>query len=213
MDGTQLGVPDVYNAEIAFTEPNYTAQCLAAQQDHVQAVLVLDAGTILAKVAGDCAQQGYHPIFLQEGLGFTSLVLSTPALSKNTWEQFNDLPYTTNAPEVQAMNTAVDKYYPGLRSNVNVWGEFPAMGWLSGLLLSDAVKAGGLTASGTPSSAEVVMGLQSLKGDTLDGWSPPLTFVAGQDHHVDCWYTEQIKNAVPSLANNGQTTCESGSSS
>jgi hypothetical protein len=37
--------------------------------------------------------------------------------------------------------------------------------------------------------------------------------VSKVDYHVDCWYTEQIKNAVPSLAYNGQTTFESGSSS
>ena len=111
------------------------------------------------------------------------------------------------------MNTTVDKYYPGLRKNVDVFSEYSAMGWISGLLLNDAVKAGGLTPSETPTSAEITKGLESLKGDTLDGWSPPLTFAAGQDHHVDCWFTEQIKNGVPSLANGGQTTCENGSSS
>jgi branched-chain amino acid transport system substrate-binding protein len=48
-----------------------------------------------------------------------------------------------------------------------------------------AVKAGGLTPSTTPSPGEIVTGLQSLKGDTLDGWSPPLTFAAGQPHKTD----------------------------
>jgi branched-chain amino acid transport system substrate-binding protein len=211
--GKQLGVPNIYNAEIAFTEPTYTAQCLAAQQNHVQSILILDSATILAKVASNCAQQGYDPTYLEEGLGYTNVVLSSSALSKNVWEQFNNLPFTSTAPEVQAMNTAVDKYYPGLRKNVDVFSEYSAMGWISGLLLRDAVKAGGLTPSETPTSAEITKGLESLKGDTLDGWSPPLTFAAGQDHHVDCWFTEQIKNAVPSLANGGKTTCESGSSS
>lgn len=41
----RTGVADVYNAEISFTEPTYTAQCEAAQQDHAQAIFVADGST------------------------------------------------------------------------------------------------------------------------------------------------------------------------
>jgi len=208
----KLGVPLIYSAVISFTEPNYTAQCVAAQQAHVQSVLIGHSASVLAKVATDCARQGYKPIYIEEGLGFTNLVLSSTDLNRNLWEQFNNLPFTANTPEVQAMNTAVDKYYPGLRKS-SIISELSAMAWISGLLLRDAVKAGGLTPSGTPSAAEIKTGLESLKGDTLDGWSPPLTFAAGQNHSVDCWFTEHIVNGVPTILNNGQTTCVNGSSS
>jgi branched-chain amino acid transport system substrate-binding protein len=46
----------------------------------------------------------------------------------------------------------------------------------------------------TPTAADLVKGLQSLKGDTLDGWAPPLTFAAHQPHPVDCWFTTEVKN-------------------
>jgi branched-chain amino acid transport system substrate-binding protein len=111
------------------------------------------------------------------------------------------------------MNTALDKYYPGLRHNPNTFSEQSAGSWVSGLLLRDAVKAGGLGPSDTPSSAEIVKGLQSLKGDTLDGWAPPLTFAAGQAHHVPCWFTGHLQNGVNTLANGGKVTCQNGSSS
>jgi branched-chain amino acid transport system substrate-binding protein len=111
------------------------------------------------------------------------------------------------------MNAAVDKYYPGLRQNPNLWGEFVVLSWPSGLLLEHAVKAGGLGPSDTPSPAEIIKGLQSLKGDTLDGWAPPLTFPAGQPHPVDCWFTARMHNGVSALVNNGQLTCANGSSS
>jgi branched-chain amino acid transport system substrate-binding protein len=110
------------------------------------------------------------------------------------------------------MNTAVDKYYPGLRNNPN-WSESGAIAWASGILLEDAVKAGGLTSSGTPSNTEVVNGLVALKGDTLQGWAPTgLTFAAGQPHPVDCWYTVVVKNGNVSLTNGGKPTCKTGSS-
>jgi hypothetical protein len=75
--------------------------------------------------------------------------------------------------------------------------------------LEGAVKAGGLGPSGTPSPAEIVKGLNSLKGDTLDGWYRPLTFTAGQPHTENCWYTVHLRNGTPMLVNNGQLTCKS----
>jgi branched-chain amino acid transport system substrate-binding protein len=207
-----FGIPDVYNAEIAFTAPNYTAQCVVAQEHHAQSVFIADGSTILSRVATDCAHQGYNPIYVQEGEGYTNS-LTSGAISRNLWSEWDNLPYFADTPAVQAMNAAVDKYYPGIRNNANNWSELAAGAWPSGLLLEDAAKAGGLTASDTPSAAEIVTGLESLKGDTLDGWAPPLTFPAGKPHPIDCWFTGKVENGVPSVANNGQVTCQHGSTS
>ena len=87
------------------------------------------------------------------------------------------------------------------------------MGWISGLLLRDAVKGSGIGTGGTPSAAAITKGLDSLKGDTLDGWSPPLTFTAGKTHPIDCWFISQVKNGTPMLVNSGKVDCESGVSS
>ena len=64
---------------------------------------------------------------------------------KNTlWAQFNYLPYFATSAPVKEMNAAVDKYFPGLRSNVTDWTQQGVGAWPSGILLEDAVKAGGL---------------------------------------------------------------------
>jgi branched-chain amino acid transport system substrate-binding protein len=210
--GKQLGVPVVYSAEVAMSAPNYTAQCVAAQQAHVTSIFIGDSPGILARVASDCAQQGYNPIWLEEGEG-QSPQLFSGAISKNLWAEFNDIPFYANTPAVQAMNAAVDKYYPGLRTNPLTWNELASYSWPSGILLEDAVKAGGLTASDTPSAAEIVKGLESLHGDTLQGMAPPLSFPAGQPHPINCWFTSKIVNGVKTVVNNGQVTCQNGSSS
>ena len=51
-------------------------------------------------------------------------------------------------------------------------------------------------------------GLDTIKGNTLDGMAPPLTFKAGQVHDVNCWFTARVENGVPTLVNGGQVTCE-----
>ncbi len=212
--GSKYGVPVVYNGEVAATAPNYTAQCLAAQQAHASAIFIGDASVVIARIGQNCAQQNYYPTYITEGEGFANVLLTAPGISKNLWSEYSTIPFwDTSVPAVQTMNAAVDKYYPGIRNNNQTWSEEGAESWAAGLLLRDAVKAGGLTASATPSASEIVTGLDSLKNDNLDGMAPPLSFTAGQPHQIDCWFTAKVANGTPSMVNNGQVTCSNGSSS
>ena len=85
------GVPLVYTAEIAATAPNYTAQCLAAQQAHISTLFVADGPTVLERVASNCSQQGYHPTYVTEGLGFSTELNNAPGLT-NMWDEYGEPP-------------------------------------------------------------------------------------------------------------------------
>jgi branched-chain amino acid transport system substrate-binding protein len=208
--GKQAGVPMVYATSISATSPNYTAECLAAKQKNIKYMIIEDPSAIIARVATDCDRQGYDPTYVIGGGSFGPLFETTPGLKASTWSYWPNLPYWDNKNQsVQAMSAAVQKYYPGLETNAAIWSGTSPLSWPSGILLEDAVKAGGLGPNDTPSAAEVVKGLESLKGDTLDGWSPPLTFAAGKPHPVDCWFTGRVDNGVPELVNNSQLTCSS----
>ena len=208
--GAQLGVPVTYNAEISATAPNYAAQCLAAQQKHVGAFFIGEPATITIRVAGSCAQQGYEPVYVIEGFGFSLQVAASPGLKDKLWVEFPTLPFFADNPAVQSANAAIDKYFPGVRQNSTLYSQQDFMAWASGVLLADAVKAGGLGPSDPPSPAEVIKGLESLHGDTLGGLAPPLTFTAGQPHNINCWFTARVQGAQPALVNNGQVTCQQG---
>jgi branched-chain amino acid transport system substrate-binding protein len=208
----KFGAPLIYKAAISATAPNYTAQCVAAQQAGVQAINNGDIDSVFERVATDCARQGYHPVYLSSGNSYESSMLSAPGIKDDSWYNSGNLPLWASNPQVQAMNAAVNKYYPGQVGKPNTWaGESTVSTWASGLLLADAVKAGGLTATDTPTAAEITRGLEALKGDTLDGLAPPLTFAAGQPHPIHCWFTFRIQNGVPSMGNGGNVTCEPAS--
>lgn len=207
----KFGPPLTYSISISSTAPNYSAQCLAAQQKHLDALIVEEGATQMAKVTADCAQQGFKPTYVG-GDSFGPLMLTTPGMKDNSWWALNNVPDIANTPAVRAMKSALDKSYPGLITNPQEWQNNDVGAWASGVLLSDAVKAGGLAPGATPTVAEVVKGLQSLKGDTLDGLSPPLTFAAGQPHPIDCWFTIRVQNGVESVLNNGKVTCGTTSS-
>ncbi len=206
--GQQLGLPVVYNAEISATAPNYTAQCVAAQQKGVKSVFIGDASAIIVRVATDCAQQGYTPIYVQEAGGMSLSEASAPGLKSTLQLESPTLPFFATTSAVQASNAAMDKYFPGVRENNNVFTQDAFTLWISGKLLQDAIKAGGLTASGTPSAAEVTTGLQSLNGDTVGGLTSPLTFPAGQAHNVNCWFTARVSGGTATATNNNQPTCQ-----
>jgi branched-chain amino acid transport system substrate-binding protein len=191
--GQQVGVPVVYSASIAATAPNYTAQCVAAKQDGVKAIFIGDSLSVIARVASDCSQQGYNPIYVTEGTGFTNQALTAPGLENSLWSSYPILPYFSDASAVTAMNTVLDKYYPGLTHSTLTWSEVAAQAWTAGLLLAQAVKNAGATASQPVSTAMITQGLDKVSNETLGGFSPPLTFTAGKPHPVDCWYTGRVQ--------------------
>lgn len=210
--GQKLGIPEVYTASVSMTAPNYTAQCLAAQQQHVSAVFIGDSTPTIARITSDCNKQGYDPIYVTEGTGFSMLLASAPGAKDHLWSDYPIMPFWAKAPEVQALDSAMAKYYPGLTSNTTTWSEFAAQTWTAGLLIEHAVKESGIGTSGTPTAAAMTKGLDSIKNDNLGGWSPSLTFTAGQPHSVDCWFTARVQNGTPSLVNGAKQTCENGSS-
>ncbi len=201
----KLGMPFSVALEISASAPNYTAACISAQQAHASSIFVADAYPEVVKVAADCAKQGYHPIWVADGLDLAPSFATIPG---GLYANVTNVPYFANTPANQTMNAAFDKYFPGLR-NSSTFSEGTASMWDSGLLFVDAAKAGGLGANGSaPTSAQLIKGLQSLHGDTLDGTAPPLTFTAGQPHPVDCWFEALMKNGKSSLPIGTQTVCE-----
>lgn len=205
--GAALGVPVVYAASISATAPNYTAQCLAAKQAGSTAVFLADSTAVNDRVASDCSQQGYDPIYITEGTGYQDLVLTTPGMKDKLWLSFPMLPYFSTDPAVQAMNSALDKYSPGLRHNAQTWSEFGSEAWAAGLLLQAAAKNADLASVSSVTAADFTRGLNMISNDTLGGFSPALTFTAGKPHPIDCWYTARVVGGVPKQL--GGQTCHS----
>lgn len=205
-DGQKLHVPDVYDASIAATAPNYTAQCLAAKQAGVKALFIGDSLSVIARVAEDCSKQNYDPIYVTEGTGFTDQALTTPGLDSNLWSSYPILPFFSTAPAVTAMNTVVDKYFPGIRQNSSTWSEYAVQAWTAGLLLAQAVKNAGVTASTAMSPDVITKGLNMVSNETLGGFSPSLNFTGTKSHAVDCWYTGRVQGGKASQV--GGLSCE-----
>ncbi len=177
--------------EVSASAPNYTAQCIAAKQAGATVAFVADVQTVDEKIIQDCYAQGYKPKVVIDGETLSPTMATSPALDQSTYFTVPNLPYFANTSAIKAMNSAINKYEPGTLKNVN-YNELAAEGWMSGKLFQAAVAAAHV--SGALTTAELIKGLDSLKGNTLDGLAPPLTYTAGKPHPVDCWYYAVLKD-------------------
>lgn len=205
--GAQAGVPLVFSTAISLTQTDFTAQCLAAQQAKVAALIVATSPSGIETAAANCTQQGYHPIYIGLGSEWSVAMGSQPGLKDNTWSAYEDLPFFASNPAITAMNTALDKYYPGVRTAAATPTGLLVQMWAAGLVVADAVKAANITATAAPTAAQLTQGLEALHGDTLQGLAPPLTYPAGKDHPVNCWFIGHVTNGVASISNGGKPSC------
>lgn len=206
----KLGIAMPYSGTISATAPNYTAQCVAAKDAGVTALWLGGAAATYIRVAEDCANQDYKPVILVEGIGYASSLQQSSALKNSLWAAFPEQPLFSTAPSVQAMNAALDKYEPGLRSDPTAFSQFAVASWTAGLLIAHAVKNAGVPSTDTIDAATLTKGLNRVRNDTLGGFAPPLTLRAGQNHSIPCWFTAHFVNGKPVITNGGKPTCPRG---
>ena len=76
--GQKLGVAVPVSLKISASQPNYTAACLSSQQAHTNGMSVLQAFAAVDKVITDCTKQGYHPIWVADGLDLAPSFANVP---------------------------------------------------------------------------------------------------------------------------------------
>jgi branched-chain amino acid transport system substrate-binding protein len=187
----KIGLQLVYSVGIGFAAPNYTAECLAAKQSGATAMTVADASAVVAKVASDCATQGYEPTQLSADGSVAISWLTTPGMEGNI-DSEPDLPWFVHDSATKPFYAALAKYAPAVPASVN-FGEIALSTWAAGVEVQEAVMAGKVKA--VPTASEVMAGLYNLPaGTTLGGLAPPIHFVKGKIASNDCAYIMGIKN-------------------
>jgi branched-chain amino acid transport system substrate-binding protein len=201
---SKVGLQLVYSAGIGFAAPNYTAQCLAAKQSGATGMTVADASAIVAKVASDCAAQGYEPTQFSADGSVSSSWLTTPGMEGNI-DSEPDVPWFVHDSATKTFYAALDKYAPSVPTSPN-FGEIALSTWAAGIEVQEAIQAGNVTA--TPTAAEVTNGLYHLPaGTTLGGLAPPIHFVAGKIASNPCDYIMGIKNQKFVQLDGGKLVC------
>lgn len=148
---------------VSSTAASYTAQCLQLAQEKVDYVQLNIGSAVGGRIIQNCQAQGYNPTWGASeqaiGASFTSipnLTMYGPAFA---------FPSVANAPPAATFRAAMQKY----AANSN-WREGTGSFTWDGLqALAQAVRNEHVAASAPVTSAVVMAGLYSFKGENLGG--------------------------------------------
>ncbi len=195
------GATTVYSSSISLTQPDFTAQCLAAKQAGATFVYFAGDSDSLNRMVANCVAQGYSPIYDIDSLAVTASLSNNSHLNGLLAGQ-SDFPWIDGFTPAQATyQQAMKTYAPSVPGSASTAAE-----WAAGMLAVAADKY--LTA--TPTSGEFLQGLWSIKNDNLGGLAPPLTFTQNAAATPSyCFFLMTIQNGQFVDVNNGNYQCVS----
>ncbi len=202
----KVGIKVVYSVATSLTETNYEAECIAAEQAGATGLIDGTGAPLnVENAASSCSLENYKPVYFVSAQNWNGI---SPALAKDSYmSSATAPPFDTSIPAIRLWRATVNKYFPGELNNPNLDPEVQISTYEGGLLLHDALVAAHLTPSEQVTSKLIVKGLYSLKGDTLGGLAPPITYQHGTTHVLDCWFESRQVNGKVSVLNGGKGVC------
>jgi branched-chain amino acid transport system substrate-binding protein len=197
---SRYGVEIVYQATTSIAQPDFTAECLNAQGQRADVVIVLLDANSINRVAASCARQGFHPTYAWNASLTVDSQKDNPEL-QGALIGMNVAPWTSSStPALKAFRDAMATYAPSTPPSAG-----HITGWTAGVLFG----RGAAQLQEPPTSAAIIDGLHQVKDDDLGGLTYPLTFTEGQPApRVVCWYGVRIAEGSFVADNGGQRKCD-----
>ena len=190
-----IGIEYAGLATAGFSEPSYTAQCLALIDkgaDYIQINLTSDGAT---RLMSDCVRQGYTGTFgMADGTVLASAMADTPAGAK-VFGVIDGFPWWTGDGPAADFQAAMEA--AGLTDEDFGNSSYTAL-WSS----LETLRAAMTGAPADPTREDVFAAMYALEGEDLGGLLPQsVTFSAGQPAPpVNCfWYYEYRDGAFSSF--------------
>jgi branched-chain amino acid transport system substrate-binding protein len=175
--GKQAGTDIVYSAPVSLAQPDYTAQCQNAKNAGADVLGVAMDGSAISRLIRSCGAIGYRPAIATDSLLISAGQAADPGLRRNGVYSTNiDAPWMlSDTPGQRAYQSAMHTYAPQFALD-----GASILAWTSGKLFEAALAHIPHAGAEIPTSATVESGLGRIHNETLDGLTPPLTFLAGK---------------------------------
>ncbi|WP_019874261.1 ABC transporter substrate-binding protein [Sporichthya polymorpha] len=164
---SEVGKYIVQSYQVSLVAPSYTSQCLRMKQGGLEVIYMLMDTAGAARLAKDCAAQGFKPKLLLLGLDVTKDMPTIPSLADALLPGATVSPGAKGVPAVDHYLKLMDTYAPG----TGVSG-FGAQAFASALMFGHV----GQNISDTPTSAELLAALYKVRKETLGGFIVPVTY-------------------------------------
>jgi branched-chain amino acid transport system substrate-binding protein len=165
------GVEVVYDAQISFAQPDYTAEVLGAQRAGVEVLITFADIATVNRVAQSAHRQSYRPVLSATHNMQHRDVFAYQSELDGLVSYSRIPPY--DSPKMADYRRAMSLYQPKAPL-----GELGGAGYVMGKLLE--VKIAPLL-DDDPTPAELTEAMYTLHGETLGGILPPITFPRAKD--------------------------------
>lgn len=195
----KAGFDPVYRASISLAQPDFTAECLAAQRAGAQVIAITADDSTVSRIAASCGRQNYRPVF--------SWVVSATKIRQVTEPNLDNGVVVLNYfPWLKGDTPATAEFQAAMKRHFKGAAEPPhAGGWVSAKVFEEAAKR-----TDRPAEAGgIVEGLHTFRAETVGGLTGPLTFTKGQNTpRLECWAGLIIKDKKWNLMGDGSITCK-----
>ncbi len=167
----QVGIEIVHEAQVTISQPDYTGEVLAARGAGADAIILGVDNASATRVMRSAHRQNYYPQMVGNYAAYEQRFLDRAPPEDVEGVILAGAAPNYDAPKMVDFRAALSRYVPGAKlSNISL------MAYLGGKLFEVASR----NLPDRPTSADIVNGFYSLKGETLGGLFPPVTFLPGQ---------------------------------
>ena len=167
----KYGLEVVYRAQASLGQPDFTAECLQAQNQGAQIMAMgMDAGSVI-KIARACRQQGFRPLFTWTTAITTSAHAEDPNLQGSL---ISSVVAPWASPDTERRKEFLDAMATYARGVTVTGGHL--MGWVAGKVF----ELGGKGLPEPATSRALLDGLGRLNGDLLPDLTAPFRFSLGK---------------------------------
>jgi branched-chain amino acid transport system substrate-binding protein len=179
------GVTVVYEAQVSIAQPDFTAEVISARNAGAEIVTMLTDEQTIVRVARSAKRQGWSPVVTGTYTANAEVVQQPDA--EGVLGMAATVPYRSS-PKMVPYLEAVKRYVPD-----GALGGYGATAWVQ-LKLIERLSVG--FADRNPTTQDYLDALYALKGETIGGLVPPITFNQGPHAHVNmCGYPIKVVNA------------------
>jgi branched-chain amino acid transport system substrate-binding protein len=179
------GVTIVYEAQVSIAQPDFTAEVIAARNSGAEIVTMLTDEQTIVRVARSAKRQGWSPVVTGTYTANAEVMQQPDA--EGVLGIAATVPYRSS-PKMQPYLDAVRRYVPD-----GALGGYGATAWVQ-LKLIERLSVG--FGDRNPTTRDYLDALYALRGETIGGLVPPITFNQGPHVHVNmCGYPIKVVNA------------------
>jgi len=202
----EAGVSVVASKAASLTQTDYTSECQSMKTAGADVIFIALDGSGSARAARSCGSLSYHPPIATAGIAVSAQAAADTNLRADTvFLGTPVIPFTaTDTPGGMEFAQAQATYAPGAPVD-----QASMLGYSSGKLFEAAMaQVASAARSGPITTPMVLQGLYALKGETLNGLSPGITFnPSGPTPAVNCYYVLRLDNNGFSAPNGSAKSC------